>query len=152
MDEDSEFVQVEGLDKLAAQLDAMPYKFAGRIQRVALQAGGEVFAAAERELCPVAPKASHKDSAPGELRDSIQVKVRLGKDLDESTAKIGPGYSGKGTKDPGVYVKFVEQGTFKMDAEPFMRPAFSQAKETAQEAYTGVVSALLHEITDLQGE
>lgn len=155
MDDSNESVEVQGLDELAYKLDNMPYKFAARIQRTALQAGGEVFAAEERARCPVAPKASHPDSEPGEMRDAIQVKVKLGKNLDDSTCKVGPGYDkarfgqkGKTSHSPGVYVKFVEYGTATMNPEAFMRPAFDAAKEAAQEAYTQVVSDLIDLLTD----
>src|SRR5579864_9131376 len=92
MSDDDFDVEVTGLDELAEALDNMPYKFAQNIQKTALHAGGDVFAAEMEARAPVAPQASHPESEPGELRDSIVVAVRLGKNLDTSTAKIGPGY------------------------------------------------------------
>lgn len=148
MAEDFE-VTVEGLAELGDELDKMPYKFAQKIQRAALTAAGEVFAAEMEARAPVAPQASHPESEPGELRDSIIVKVRLGKNLDVSEAKIGPAYDkakygGKNhTHSPGVNAKFVEYGTAKMAPEPFMRPAFQAGKEKALEAYVKVVDALI---------
>jgi len=148
MAEDFE-VTVEGLAELGDELDRMPYKFAQNIQRAALQAAGEVMAAEIEARAPVAPQASHPESEPGELRDSVVVTVRLGKDLDTSVAHVGPGYDKgkyageKHTQSPGVYGKFVEYGTALMAPEPFMRPAFQAGKEKALEAYVKVVDALI---------
>lgn len=142
-------VTVEGLDALGRELDRMPFKFAQNIQRAALQAAGEVFAVEMVARAPVAPQASHPESEPGELRDSIDVAVRLGKNLDVSTAKVGPlynksKYSDKNrTHSPGIYGKFVEYGTSKMGPQPFMRPAFQAGKENAVQAYAKVVDALI---------
>lgn len=148
MSEDFE-VTVEGLSELGDELDRMPYQFAQNIQRAALQAAGDVMAAEVAARAPVAPQASHPESEPGELRDSIVVKVRLGKNLDVSEAKIGPGYDkdkyggDKHTQSPGVYGKFVEYGTAKMAPEPFMRPAFQAGAQKALEAYAKVVDSLI---------
>ena len=142
-------VEVTGLDELAKKLDNIPYKFAQRIQRTALQAGGEVFEAEMRANAPVASERAHPDAAPGELRDSIGVKIRLGKDLDSSVAKIGPlydkgKYSGnRRTWSPGIYGFFVEYGTKIMEAQPFIRPAYQAGRERAFSAYAQVVDALL---------
>lgn len=147
---DTDEITVTGLDQLADALDKMPYRFAQNIMRNALHAGAEVFMAEMQARAPVAPQASHPESAPGELRDSIGVMVRLGKDLDSSTAKIGPmydksRYSGKNrTHSPGIYAKFVEWGTVKMSAKPFIRPAFWAAKETAVDTFVKVVDSLVH--------
>jgi HK97 gp10 family phage protein len=76
--------------------------------------------------------------------------VKLGKNLDDSTATIGPLYDKSRytdktrTHSPGVYGKFVEYGTGKMQARPFMRPAFHAVRERAVEAYAGVVEKLIH--------
>jgi HK97 gp10 family phage protein len=143
-------VEVTGLAEMAETLDKIPYVFAQRIQRAALLAGGEVFMNAAQSLAPVASEQSHKEGYPGELRDSIGVVVKLGKDLDMSVAQIGPLYEKSKynektrTHSPGVYGKFVEYGTAKMRAHPFLRPAFHAVKEQALKAYAEVTGSLLH--------
>lgn len=142
-------VEVEGLDQFAEKLDKLPFKTAQNIMRPALQASGEVFQQAAQSFAPVASQPSHLESTPGELRNSIISKVRLGKDLDSNTVKIGPNYdrakySGKNrTHSPGICGMFVEFGTAKMTARPFLRPAFEAAKETAVEVFGKVVGELL---------
>jgi HK97 gp10 family phage protein len=152
--EDDIEVHVEGLEELGKTMDKIPLKFAQNIQRAALHAVGDVFAAEMEALAPVAPEASHPESEPGELRNSIGFVVRLGRDLNDSVAKIGPlydkaKYSGnKRTHSPGVYGKFVEYGTRLMRARPFMRPAFEARKEQAVQVYAKVVGSLIHLLTD----
>lgn len=142
-------IEIQGLDELAKKLDELPYKTAAKIMRPALQASGEVFRQAAAALAPVSPQAAHRNAVPGELRNSIIAKVRLGTDLDSNSVRIGPAhekakYTGKErTHSPGVYGMFVEYGTKKMSAHPFMRPAFEAAKERAVEAFVQVVRDLL---------
>jgi HK97 gp10 family phage protein len=147
-------VEVTGLSELAEKLDRIPYNFAQKIQRAGLKAAGEVFAAEVEARAPVAAEASHPESDPGELKDSIGVFVRLGKDLDTSVVKVGPKFdkskfNGKNrTHSPGIYGKFVEFGTRLKAAQPFMRPAFQAGKDKAIEAYAKVVESLLGLLVD----
>ena len=147
-------VEVLGLKELGETMDSMPLKFQQRIQRAALKASGEVVAATMRANCPIAPKASHPDAEPGELRDSIGVGVKVSRDLSDSVATISPQYTGMcdaqghTSRDPGVYSFFCEFGTFKMLPEPFIRPAYEATKEQAQEVYAEVVSGLLDQLVE----
>ena len=149
---DYEHVEIEGLAELAETMSRIPAKFQKRIQRVALKAGGEVIEAEMVALCPVAPKASHNYSEPGELRDSIGITTRVDKELT-GYALIGPKYSGQGdvskagkketSQDPGVYSQWVEYGRpGHQEPEPFMRPAYARTKDTSVEAYAKVVESL----------
>lgn len=67
-----------------------------------------------RGLCPVLPKAT-KAREPGELRDSINATVR----------QTAHGVRGRITTSAG-YGGWVELGTAKMSAEPYLWPAFEQ--------------------------
>ena len=68
----------------------------------------------------------------GDLRDSIDKKVSSTKQGNNLSAKVsvGPTYNTKSRKpgdssqQPGTYGLFVELGTKKMSARPFMRPVF----------------------------
>ena len=42
----------------------------------------------------------------------------------------------KGSQSPAVWGSFVEFGSIHGAAQPFMRPAFAQAKTRAQEVFT----------------
>ena len=70
--------------------------------------------AAAKELAPVLPKPT-KDRLPGELRDSIDGRVRRDKKGVRARITTHCGYGG-----------FVELGTKNMGAEPYIYPAFEQ--------------------------
>jgi HK97 gp10 family phage protein len=137
-------VEVEGLDELAKFFDEVPYIVATNIMRSALQAAGQVMQQGIQAYAPVADKPSHRETEPGELRESIIVETHLGKDLDENYAIVGPRYdksrfSGKDrTHSPGVYGSWEEFGTSKAPAQPFMRPGFEATKEQAFETFLKV--------------
>lgn len=67
-----------------------------------------------RGLCPVLPKAT-KAREPGRLRDSINSTVRQTKHGVRARITTAAGYGG-----------WVELGTAKMSAEPYLWPAFEQ--------------------------
>jgi|ERR1022692_1462494 HK97 gp10 family phage protein len=147
-------IETLGLKELGETLDKMPLRFQQKIQRAALKASGDVVAATMRANCPVAPKAAHPDSEPGEMRDAIGVKVYVARDLSDSAATISPQYSGMRDKqghtsrDPGVYCRFVEYGTARANPEPFVRPTFVATAADAEAAYAYVVETLLTELVE----
>jgi HK97 gp10 family phage protein len=73
--------------------------------------GFEAVATA-KELCPVLPKPT-SERIPGELRDSIDAKVRRDKKGVRARMTTATGYGG-----------YVEQGTKNMTREPYLWPAF----------------------------
>lgn len=78
---------------------------------------------------------------PGTLRDSIYTKVRWKNGVCLGFVKAG--YDRKrGEGDPNAfYAQFVEYGTKKMTARPFMRPAAAKAKpERVGAAMRGALS------------
>jgi HK97 gp10 family phage protein len=86
------------------------------------------FAAVERakELAPVLKEAT-KERKPGELRDSIDARV------NRVTSGKRPGVRARITTNCG-YGGFVELGTARTGAEPFLWPAFEQVIQRLPEA------------------
>jgi HK97 gp10 family phage protein len=70
--------------------------------------------ATAKELCPVLPK-STTERTPGELRDSIDARVRRDKKGVRAYVTTHTGYGG-----------WVELGTTHSAAEPYLWPAFEQ--------------------------
>ena len=141
-------VEIEGLDELGEFFDSVPYIVAQNIMRSALQAAGQVLQRGIQAYAPVADQPSHRETEPGELRESIIVETHLGKDLDDNFAIVGPRYdksrfSGKDrTHSPGVYGGLEEFGTSKTAAHPFMRPGFEATKQQAFETFVKVSQEL----------
>lgn len=80
--------------------------------------------AVARELCPVLPVTeASKEHVPGELRDSIDARVRRDKKGVRARVTTHAGYGG-----------YVELGTAHSGAEPFLWPAFEQTIPKLPEA------------------
>lgn len=121
------------LDRLAARAKASA--------RQAAQAGAQVYHDEVRARVPVSAKphkSGKKTYTPGTLRRAVyQAFVQ-----DES----GPGratYRISWNKSHAFYGRFVEFGTAKMAAKPFLRPAFDAAQPRAISAATAVLAASL---------
>lgn len=113
--------------KLDASLDKIT-KAAEEATRPAAQAGIQVFYDEARARCPVSD-AAHGKFQPGNLRAAIY--QAFGE--DEST----PGrsvYRTSWNKSKAFYGTFVENGTSKMAAQPFLRPAYDAARGKAAQA------------------
>lgn len=125
-------VKIEGLSELGARMKTLTSDVNNRIARAATAAGAVVIRNAAQQKVPV-------DS--GNLKKNIIVK-RLPKGESPLTSehivtvrkgKLTSKQKSSGLKD-AYYGSFVEYGTAKMPAQPFMRPAYDQNKEKAAEA------------------
>ena len=108
-------VTMDGLSELQAKLA----KFAKseEVTNVALEKAGEHLRSEIQGMTPV-----RKGPSGGALKAAIvKGEVINGK------IQIGPSQQG-----PAFRAHFVEFGTSKMPAQPFMRPAFEQSKSTIE--------------------
>lgn len=125
-------VKVEGLRDLGERMKGLSEQMNNRIARAATAAGAVVIRNAAQLKVPV---------DTGNLKKNIIVK-RLPKGESSLTSEhIVTVRQGKLTakqKDKGLqdayYGKFVEYGTAKMPARPYLRPAYDQNKEKAVQA------------------
>lgn len=106
-------MQVKGLKELKKNLEKVGRNVDDVLDE-AIMAGAKVIEQAAKSKAPV---------KTGRLRRSITVEI---KDKEDNfiTVRVGPGKE-------GFYGRFVELGTKKMAAKPFLRPAFD---ENVQEA------------------
>ena len=129
-------VEIEGLKGVEDALSQAGPKLAKRALRKALVAGADLFEAAAKKNAPVLAKATGRRQ-PGELRDAIDMTVKLSGTKESGVARVGISRSkGKGPDSPAAWASFVEFGSIHGAAQPFMRPAFEQAKNRAQEVFT----------------
>lgn len=125
-------VKVDGLRELGERMKGLKEDVNNRIARAATAAGAVVIRNAAQQKVPV---------DTGNLKKNIIVK-RLPKGESSLTSEhivtVRQGKLTKKQKDKGLqdayYGKFVEYGTAKMPARPYMRPAFDQNKENAVQA------------------
>ena len=129
-------VEIIGLKGVEDALSQAGPKLAKRALRKALVAGADSFETAAKKNAPVLAKAS-PNRRPGELRDAIDKTVKLSGKQESGIARVGIRRGkGKGSQSPSVWGSFVEFGSIHGAAQPFMRPAFEQAKTRAQAVFT----------------
>lgn len=135
-------VQVDGLRDLGDRMKTLKSDMANRIARAATAAGSVVIRDAAKQKVPV---------DTGNLRQNVIVK-RLPKSesagltsehiVTVRKGKLTKKQKGAGLKD-AFYGSFVEFGTVKMPARPYLRPAFDQNKERAVDAIKDRIAARL---------
>jgi HK97 gp10 family phage protein len=111
-------LQLHGMEQLLRQLEQVGSE-AERVKKDALLAGAEVVQQAASERAP-------RDT--GKLAENIVIS-----DIKEDgTVDIGP------DRDR-FYGLFLEFGTSKMSARPFLQPAFEENKEQVQQKMADVI-------------
>lgn len=132
-------IRVDGLAELGAKLRALSDDVRYKIARAAANAGAQVIKKEAQTRAPIGTvphKVGKKGNIvpPGNLRRNIYVKrlpLSQRKHTEDFIVAVRQG--GKSGKD-AFYWRFLEYGTVKMAAQPFMRPAFSNKKQQAAEA------------------
>ncbi|MDR3427945.1 HK97-gp10 family putative phage morphogenesis protein [Silvimonas sp.] len=138
-------VRTGGLRELGFAIEKLSRKTQTTIARSALAAGGRVFAKEMRQRVPVLDEATAQRN-PGTVKKNIRVRVLRPVKAGEMQAVIGirsltgkqlkswrksSGQKGAANPDDPFYWYFVEFGTNKMAAQPFVRPSFDTKKEEA---------------------
>ena len=147
----AEIENISGLRELEAALQALPQNIARNVLRGAVAAGAAVVRKEARDLAPKSEGPQPEGHVSGTLRRAIyQKQIRERSSLLEQTFFVGvrKGRSARSTKKSVIdawYAHFVEFGTSKMAARPFMRPAFEAKKRAAVDA---IQAYLLSRIPD----
>lgn len=137
-------VKIEGLSQLQQAMQALSKKTSTRIAVKAMRKGGVVIREQARANAPTLKQKVPYRKA-GTLRKAISSSTKIGKNgqvntkifvrtLKQSKIDAFKARTGKsGAKNPNdpYYWRFVEFGTSKMAAKPFLRPAFQSKKEQA---------------------
>lgn len=108
-------VELEGMESLLAEVERLG-QAGSRIENKALREAGEIVKEAIKREAP---------ERTGTLKRSIEVSRVKTKD-GVKCVEVGPG------KD-GWYGKFLEFGTVKMKAKPFMAPGYETSKDEAMQ-------------------
>ncbi|OOH89535.1 hypothetical protein BMT54_06485 [Pasteurellaceae bacterium 15-036681] len=149
-------VKVSGLKELGKAMQDLGRKASNRIAVKAMRKGGAIVRDKARANAPVlqeqvphrkagtlkkAITSRTKIKRGGKTETIIWVKGLTGKQISKFKGKTGK--SGKDNPNDPYYWRFVEFGTSKMPAKPFLRPAFEQSKQQASDA---IISTLREEI------
>ncbi|KGQ38069.1 hypothetical protein JP35_08580 [Gallibacterium anatis] len=149
-------VKVSGLKELQNAMMQLGRKTRNRIAVKAMRQGGAIVRDKARQIAPVLnEKVPHRRA--GTLKKAISSRTKIGRNGQTNTYiwvkglpnkqiikfKSKTGRSGAYNPRDPFYWRFVEFGTSKMPARPFLRPAFAQSKEQAARA---VINTLRTEI------
>ena len=117
--------------KLAAKLDNIT-QAAAKAVRPAAQSGAQVFYDEVKQRVPMSAKphkSGKKTYNPGTLRKAIYQAF-----ADKESGDGKAMYRVSWNKTHAFYGRFVEFGTSKMAAKPFLRPAYDAARAKAVKA------------------
>ena len=139
-----ELVKVEGLTELAKALRELPDRVAKNGLRVSVYAGAKVIRDEARLRAPKATESlGPNQPPPGTLKRSVIMKhipelSSLTRQTFFVTVRHGKKYRKQGKKgnlsQDAWYWRFVEFGTRKMRARPFLRPALEAKRRDAVQA------------------
>lgn len=136
-----------GAQVLSRKLDALARNVRGPILRKAANAAVKPVLDSARSLIPVNKvEELHKTYkgrlvAPGFAKRSIAAKVTLSQDGRAVFARMG-------VKREAFYaVSFVELGTSKMAAEPWLRPAFEKNQSAVLKRFAEVLKQQIDKVT-----
>lgn len=160
MAEDWTELKVEGLDELEKKLAGLTNELAGKALFGALnvaltpmvKTAKERAAVAEKEHILTYTNGKKVKIRPGLLKSAIR-KRRLPK--SEHVGEFSQGavmgiYVGKGTKQKEFprYWYFIEKGTVKQPATPFLRPGFDNNTEKAIERFAAKLEQNIDKYTE----
>jgi len=123
---------LEGVGQLTKQLEALGKLEDGKAVRAAVKAGMTPAYKAAQQNIPVGTVAHRTFKgrlvAPGFAKRSLRLVTTLSPDKQKATAIIG-------VRGEAFYaIQFVEMGTSKMAAQPWLRPAFFNTREEQESA------------------
>jgi HK97 gp10 family phage protein len=147
-------VRVTGLQELRAAMLTLPKRFDRRMLNAALMAGARLVANEAAARAPVLQQPDPRRT-PGTVRRNIRarpvrptpgnsatvfVSVRRTSRKAQIAFKVsqfGKGRRARGADNPNdpFYWRFLEFGTSKMSARPFLRPAFVARRDQALAAF-----------------
>jgi HK97 gp10 family phage protein len=117
-------VDVQGLKGLEDALTEFAPKLVKKAFRQAMKAAAQPEIDSAKRHAPILKKPSPA-RYPGELRDSIDVKITLKK--GSVLAKIGPKRTkGESNQSPGAWGLMIEFGSIHNQPMPYLRPAFDE--------------------------
>jgi HK97 gp10 family phage protein len=135
--------EVKGAADLVKALEALPDRVARNGLRASVYAGAKVVRDEAKRRAPIAKQSMPNQPPPGTLHRSVIMKhIRELSSLTRQTffvtVRHGKKYRNQGKKknlsQDAWYWRFIEFGTRKMAARPFLRPALEAKRYEAADA------------------
>lgn len=140
---DLEF-EAKGLDELQRALDELPVNLEKNVLRGALRASAKPVVDDARSRVPVLKIPDGRRLA-GALKRSIRARS-VGYRKGKLTGGVTAGGSNSAKKADTFYARFIEFGTVKMAARPFLRPAIAHQTAAAIEFFAAYIRERLSSI------
>ena len=121
-------LSIAGFKELEADFKLLSNAEQRKVSRNAVRAGAVVFRDAVRANAPVRSGLLKRSISVDTVRGSATAGVKFKKVLAKKKGKKGR------HKSMPYYWYFLERGTAKMPAQPFVRPAFDASVKQAEEA------------------
>lgn len=142
-------LSVENPEGLTAAIDALSQVASESVLRQATVAGARVIFDEVKVRTPIGiatweSRNGKQKRYPGFLRDNILIAY----DKERSADGLRATYLVTWSKD-AFYGRFVEYGTSKMAARPFLRPAYEAMKNAAADKYSEVIDQKVKELTSV---
>lgn len=127
-------LDIDGFEEIYAKLKELGASAEGKVN-VALEKAIQPIHQEVERTAPYDRKGHRSKRGEGHLKDSVPVnKVEKNGTLHY----ISVGWK-KGDNSPHFYAKFLEWGTSKMKAQPFMQPAYKKRKNKAFETFANEI-------------
>lgn len=155
-------VRIDGLQELSQALRELPKNIGRNVLRGSVNAGATVIRQEAVQRAPISTgPVADGHPPPGTLKKAIYQKQIREKSTDQKQVfyvgvRHGSTAGKKGSKNrlsrDAYYWRFVEFGTVKMAAQPFLRPAFEAMKMAAVERIKEYITKRLPlEVEKLRG-
>jgi HK97 gp10 family phage protein len=129
-----DLIHVQGLQELDRKLGQLPLRIRKNVLRRALRAGGKVIGQTARKMAP----RIWAENAPTRLLKARNIVWRVSR-IRGDTAQVKVTWRTGRPRDKSVdvpfYAAWVEFGTSRLPARPFLRPAFMASKMQALDAF-----------------
>ncbi|MCA7943266.1 HK97-gp10 family putative phage morphogenesis protein [Burkholderia vietnamiensis] len=142
-------LSIENPEGLTAAIDALSQVASESVLRQATVAGARVIFDEVKLRTPIGiatweSRNGKQKRYPGFLRDNILIAY----DKERSADGLRATYLVTWSKD-AFYGRFVEYGTSKMAANPFLRPGYDASKDAAAEKFGEVIDEKVKELTSV---
>jgi HK97 gp10 family phage protein len=143
---------LKGVAELVAKLRDIKSLDDGKALRAGVRAGMRPALLAARASIPISPKPYRLAKAygrelvqPGYAQHALRVVTTVSPDKQQATALLGV------RKKAFYAVQFVERGTSRAPAHPWLRPAFYSTQEAQKQALAAKLAAYLAKVVAKQG-